>query len=108
VQSELRSVSQHPRLPRRHRLQHRLPTKNQVVEITQRIKKLGVWKWSYPHAHAGLDSGPREPYFAVSDDRDSSGSRGPPGRSVTARHAGWVVTEGQGRRPSDAPGAHPR
>jgi plastocyanin len=73
-----------------------LPNKDQVVDITQRIKKLGVIEVqcdAHTHMRAWIvvrDS----PYFAVTDDegRFRIGEI-PPGRyRVVAWHEGWVVT----------------
>jgi plastocyanin len=73
-----------------------LPNKDQVVDITQRIKKPGVIEVqcdAHTHMRAWIvvrDS----PYFAVTDDegRFRIGEI-PPGRyRVVAWHEGWVVT----------------
>ncbi len=86
-----------------------LPTKNQVVEITQRIKKPGVVEVVCDaHTHMRAWIVVREnPYFAVSDDSGQFRiDEIPPGRyRVTAWHAGWVVTgkDKDGRPVYDAP-----
>ena len=86
-----------------------LPTKNQVVEITQRIKKPGVVEVVCDaHTHMRAWIVVREnPYFAVSDDSGQFRiDEIPPGRyRVTAWHAGWVATgkDKDGRPVYDAP-----
>ena len=86
-----------------------LPTKNQVVEITQRIKKPGVVEVvcdAHTHMRAWIVVRDN-PYFAVSDDSGQFRiDEIPPGRyRVTAWHAGWVVTgkDKDGRPVYDAP-----
>ena len=73
-----------------------LPTKDQVVDITQRIKKPGVVDVVCDaHTHMRAWIVVREnPYFAVSDDNGQFRiDEIPPGRyRVTAWHEGWVVT----------------
>jgi plastocyanin len=73
-----------------------LPTKDQVVDVTQRIKKPGVVEVvcdAHTHMRAWIlvrDN----PYFAVSDDNGQFRiDEIPPGRyRVTAWHEGWHVT----------------
>jgi plastocyanin len=73
-----------------------LPTKDQVVDVSQRIKKPGVVEVvcdAHTHMHAWIVV--REnPYFAVTDDSGQFRiDEIPPGRyRVTAWHEGWVVT----------------
>jgi plastocyanin len=73
-----------------------LPTKNQVVDITQRIKKPGIVDVVCDaHTHMRAWIVVREnPYFGVSDDNGQFRiDEIPPGRyRVTAWHQGWVVT----------------
>jgi plastocyanin len=73
-----------------------LPTKGQVVDITQRIKKPGIVEVvcdAHTHMRAWLVVRDN-PYFAVSDDSGQFRiDEIPPGRHrVTAWHEGWVVT----------------
>ena len=73
-----------------------LPTKDQVVDITQRIKKPGVVEVvcdAHTHMRAWIVVRDN-PYFAVSDDSGQFRiDEIPPGRyRVTAWHEGWVVT----------------
>jgi plastocyanin len=73
-----------------------LPTKDQVVDITQRIKKPGVVEVvcdAHTHMRAWIVVRDN-PYVAVSDDSGQFRiDEIPPGRyRVTAWHEGWVVT----------------
>jgi plastocyanin len=73
-----------------------LPTKDQAIDVTQRIKKPGVVEVvcdAHTHMRAWIlvrDN----PYFAVSDDNGQFRiDEIPPGRyRVTAWHEGWLVT----------------
>jgi plastocyanin len=88
-----------------------LPAKDQIVDITQRIKKPGVIDVqcdAHTHMRAWIvvrDS----PYFAVTDDSGRFRiTEVPPGRyKLTAWHEGWVVTgkDKDGRPIYDAPRA---
>jgi plastocyanin len=73
-----------------------LPSKDQVVDITQRIKKPGVVEvLCDAHTHMRAWIVVRDnPYHAVSDDNGQFRiDEIPPGRyRVTAWHEGWVVT----------------
>jgi plastocyanin len=86
-----------------------LPTKDQVVDITQRIKKPGVVEVVCDaHTHMRAWIVVREnPYFAVTDDSGQFRiDEIPPGRyRVTAWHEGWVVTgkDKDGRPQYDPP-----
>jgi plastocyanin len=86
-----------------------LPTKDQVVEITQRIKKPGVVEVvcdAHTHMRAWIVVRDN-PYFAVTDDHGHFRiDEIPPGRyRLTAWHEGWVVTgkDKDGRPVYDAP-----
>lgn len=73
-----------------------LPTKDQVVDITQRIKKPGVVEVvcdAHTHMRAWIVVRDN-PYFAVTDEHGQFRiDEIPPGRyRVTAWHEGWVVT----------------
>ena len=73
-----------------------LPTKDQAVDVTQRIKKPGVVEVvcdAHTHMRAWIVVRDN-PYFAVSDDNGRFRiDEIPPGRyRVTAWHEGWVVT----------------
>jgi plastocyanin len=73
-----------------------LPTKDQVVDVTQRIKKPGVVEVvcdAHTHMRAWIVVRDN-PYFAVSDDNGQFRiDEIPPGRyRVTAWHEGWHVT----------------
>jgi plastocyanin len=73
-----------------------LPTKDQIVDVTQRIKKPGVVEVVCDaHTHMRAWMVVRDnPYFAVSDDDGRFRIDDiPPGRyRVTAWHEGWLVT----------------
>jgi plastocyanin len=73
-----------------------LPTKDQVVDVSQRIKKPGIVEVVCDaHTHMRAWIVVREnPYFAVTDDSGQFRiDEIPPGRyRVTAWHEGWVVT----------------
>jgi plastocyanin len=73
-----------------------LPTKDQVIDVTQRIKKPGVVEVvcdAHTHMRAWIVVRDN-PYFAVTDDSGQFRiDEIPPGRyRVTAWHEGWVVT----------------
>ena len=73
-----------------------LPTKDQAVDVTQRIKKPGVVEVvcdAHTHMRAWIVVRDN-PYFAVSDDNGQFRiDEIPPGRyRITAWHEGWVVT----------------
>ena len=73
-----------------------LPIKDQVIDVTQRIKKPGVVEVvcdAHTHMRAWIVVRDN-PYFAVSDDNGSFRiTQIPPGRyRVTAWHEGWLVT----------------
>jgi plastocyanin len=86
-----------------------LPNKDQVVDITQRIKKLGVVEvLCDAHTHMRAWIVVRDnPYFAVTDDGGRFRiAEVPPGQyRVTAWHEGWVVTgkDKDGRPVHDPP-----
>ena len=88
-----------------------LPTKDQAVDVTQRIKKPGVVEvLCDAHTHMRAWIVVRDnPYFAVSDDDGRFRiDEIPPGRyRVTAWHEGWLVTgkDKDGRPRYDAPRA---
>jgi plastocyanin len=86
-----------------------LPTKNQVIDITQRIKRPGVVDVvcdAHTHMRAWIVVRDN-PYFAVSDENGQFRIADiPPGRyRVTAWHQGWVVTgkDKDGRPIYDSP-----
>ena len=73
-----------------------LPTKDQIVDVTQRIKKPGVVEVvcdAHTHMRAWIVVRDN-PYFAVSDDNGQFRiDEIPPGRyRVTAWHEGWLET----------------
>jgi plastocyanin len=73
-----------------------LPTKDQAVDVTQRIKKPGVVEVvcdAHTHMRAWIVVRDN-PYFAVTDDSGQFRiDEVPPGRyRVTAWHEGWLVT----------------
>jgi plastocyanin len=73
-----------------------LPTKDQAIDVTQRIKKPGVVEVvcdAHTHMRAWIVVRDN-PYFAVSDDSGQFRiDEIPPGRyRVTVWHEGWVVT----------------
>jgi len=86
-----------------------LPYRDQVVDITQRIKKAGVIDVQCDaHTHMRAWIVVRDnPYFAVTDDTGQFRiGEVPPGRyKVVAWHEGWVVTgkDKDGRPVYDAP-----
>lgn len=86
-----------------------LPTKDQVIDITQRIKKTGVVEvLCDAHTHMRAWIVVRDnPYFAVTGDSGQFRiTEIPPGRyRVTAWHEGWIVTgrDKDGRPVFDAP-----
>lgn len=86
-----------------------LPTKDQVVDVSQRIKKPGVIEVVCDaHTHMRAWIVVREnPYFAVTDDNGQFRiDEIPPGRyRVTAWHEGWVPTgkDKDGRPLYDSP-----
>jgi hypothetical protein len=85
------------------------PLKDQVIDITQRIKKVGVIDLQCDaHTHMRAWMVVRDnPYFAVTDDHGQFRITDvPPGRyKVVAWHEGWVVTgkDKDGRPVYDAP-----
>ena len=86
-----------------------LPTKDQVVDVTQRIKKPGVVEVvcdAHTHMRAWIVVRDN-PYFAVTDDTGKFRiDEIPPGRyRATAWHEGWLVTgkDKDGRPVYDAP-----
>lgn len=85
------------------------PFKDQVIDITQRIKKVGVIDLQCDaHTHMRAWMVVRDnPYFAVTDDHGQFRITDiPPGRyKVVAWHEGWVVTgkDKDGRPVYDAP-----
>lgn len=85
------------------------PFKDQVIDITQRIKKVGVLDLQCDaHTHMRAWMVVRDnPYFAVTDDHGQFRITDiPPGRyKVVAWHEGWVVTgkDKDGRPVYDAP-----
>jgi len=86
-----------------------LPNKDQVVDVTQRIRKVGVIEVQCDaHTHMRAWIVVRDnPYVAVTDERGQFRITDiPPGRyRVVAWHAGWVVTgkDKDGRPVYDAP-----
>lgn len=86
-----------------------LPNRDQVIDITQRIKKVGVIDVQCDaHTHMRAWIVVRDnPYFAVTNDEGRFRiTEVPPGRyKLTAWHEGWVVTgkDKDGRPVYDAP-----